>query len=307
MRVTLLHNKSAGSENHAGEELQASVRRAGHEIVDTVSSTENLLPSLQAIPPELVAIAGGDGTVSRAACALAGSPLPLTVLPLGTANNTALTLGVRGNVEELVQHWSSGHLVPFDVPTLCAGDTTARFSEGVGWGVFPSVMARTKRMPEPDEAKRTLERDRRVFQAVIETSEARSYEISVDGLRVAGEFLLVEIMNIPFLGPQLAVSPESNPSDGLLELVVATESERPALLELAATGRMRSGTHLRALRGRQIEVQTDDTAMHRDGSLVPHATELVEVSLDVRPASVSYLVETGARQPTFLASSTTSS
>lgn len=307
MRVTLLHNKSAGSENHAGEELQASVRRAGHEIVDTVSSTENLLSSLEAIAPELVAIAGGDGTVSRAACALAGSSMPLTVLPLGTANNTALTLGVRGNVDELVQHWSLGRFVPFDVPTLCMTDATARFSEAVGWGVFPSVMARTKQMHSPGEPKRTLERDRRVFQDVIEVSKPRAYEISIDGRRVAGEFLLVEIMNIPFLGPQLAVSPESDPSDGLLELVVATESERPALLELAATGRIPAGTELRTLRGRHIEVQTDDTALHRDGSLVRDATARVEVSLDVRPASVRYLVDSRAGQPTFFASSTTSS
>ena len=307
MRVTLLHNKSAGSENHAAEELEASVRRAGHELVDTVSSTENLISSIQAVPPELVAIAGGDGTVSRAACALAGSVVPLTVVPLGTANNTALTLGVRGHVDELVQHWSSGRFVPFDMASVCAGDTSARFSEGVGWGVFPSVMARTKRMHSPGEPKRTLERDRRVFRDVIEASKPRAYEISIDGRRVAGEFLLVEIVNIPFLGPQLAVSPESDPSDGLLELIVATESERAALLELTATGRIPTGAPLRTLRGRHIEVQTEDTALHRDGSLVPHATERVEVSLEVRPASVRYLVDARAGQPTFLASSTTSS
>jgi diacylglycerol kinase family enzyme len=307
MRVTLLHNKSAGSENHAAEQLQASVRRAGHEVVDTVSSAEKLLSSLQAVSSELVVIAGGDGTVSRAACALAGSEVPLTVLPLGTANNTALTLGVRGNVDELVQHWSMGRFVPFDLAALGTDDSMARFSEGVGWGVFPSVIARTKQMPEPAAPKRTLERDRRVFRDVIGSAKPCSYEIDLDGTRVAGDFLLVEVMNIPFLGPQLALSPASDPSDGLLELVVATESERPALLELAATGRLRSGTRLRTFRGRHLEVQTDDTALHRDGSLVPHAAERVELSLDVSSASVRYLVESRAGQPTFFASSTTSS
>src|SRR5690348_3443979 len=118
MRVTLLHNKSAGSENHAAGELEAHIRAAGHELVTTVSSQEHLIASIRADQPELIAIAGGDGTVSRAACALAGCGVPLAILPLGTANNTALTLRVSGAVNELVDRWMSGRVVPFDLGTL---------------------------------------------------------------------------------------------------------------------------------------------------------------------------------------------
>ena len=291
MRVTLLHNKSAGSENHAAEDLEASVRRAGHELVDTVVTQENLVASIRARPPELIAIAGGDGTVSRAACALAGCSVPLAVFPLGTANNTALSLGVRGNVDELVQRWSAGRLVPFDLATVCADDMLSRFSEAIGWGVFPAVIARTSQMSWPDETPSTLERDRSVFQLVVEDFEPRPYAIQVDEVRVTGEFLLVEIMNIALLGPQLAVSPESDPSDGLLEVVLAGETERAALLELASTGRITSGARLRTLRGKHITVQTRDRAFHRDGSLVEHASGGVEFALEVKPASVHYLVD----------------
>jgi diacylglycerol kinase (ATP) len=290
MRVTLLHNKTAGSENHAAEELEASVRRAGHEVVATVTSHEELISSIGELSPELIAIAGGDGTVSRAACALGGYGVPLAILPLGTANNTALTLGVLGHVDALVERWSSGRLLPFDLATVATGDTLAPFSEAVGWGVFPSVMANTARMSWPDEPRRTLERDRGVFQAVIEASEAHSYEIVVDSVSVTGKFLLVEVVNIPLIGPQLAVSPDSDPTDGLLEVVVATEAERGALLELAATGRVAPERRLRTLRGTRITVQTDDRAYHRDGSLVERATTSDEFSLGIVPGSVRYLL-----------------
>lgn len=301
MRVTLLHNKSAGSENHAAEDLEASVRQAGHEVLDTVSTHEHLLSSIRARRPELIAIAGGDGTVSRAACALAGYPVPLAVFPLGTANNTALTLGVRGHADDLAQRWSSGSVLPFDLATVCEGDTRARFSEAVGWGIFPSVIARTKRMSCPDEPRRTIERDRRVFEAVIQSSEPRAYGIEVDGASVVGEFLLVEVMNIPLLGPRLAVSPESDPSDGMLELVVADSSERAALLELAATGRIPTNGRLRTLRGKHITVRTQGAAFHRDGSLVEHSADAAEFSFGVSPASVRYLVESndGSRSGPF--------
>jgi len=293
MRVTLLHNKSAGSENHAAEELEASVRRAGHDVVETVSSRESLLASINARRPDLVAIAGGDGTVSRTACALASCGVPLAIIPLGTANNTAFALGVRGSVDVLVQTWSAGRLVPFDLGTVTVGDMHAPFSEAVGWGVFPSVMANTARLSSPDEVEHTLKRDRRVFQSVIEVSEARSYAIVVDGVSVTGQFLLVEIVNIPWIGPRLGVSPDSDASDGLLEVVVAGEADRPALLELIETGELPSGSRLRTLRGRHVTVQTADTAFHRDGSLIESVSGSAEFAVRVMPAAVSYLVEPG--------------
>jgi diacylglycerol kinase family enzyme len=290
MRVTLLHNKSAGSENHAADEIESAVQRAGHEIVATFSSQEDLISSIRAHPCELIAIAGGDGTVSRTACSLAGCRVPLTILPLGTANNTALHLGLQGTVEELVQRWSSGRLAPFDLATVSAGDTLAPFSEAMGWGIFPAVIGNANRLSEPDEPVHTLERDRKVFQAVIEEAEPRSYAIWVDGVSVTGKFLLVEIANIPLIGPQLAVSPESDSSDGMLELVVAGESERPALIELALTGRVASDVRLRTLRGKHFTVETEDMTFHRDGSLVERRSEGA-FSISVEPASVSYLLD----------------
>jgi diacylglycerol kinase (ATP) len=291
MQVTLLHNKSAGSENHAAEELEASLRQAGHEVLDTISTHEELPASLRTRPPELIVIAGGDGTVSRAACALAGGAVPLTVIPLGTANNTALTLGARGDAHELAHGWSSGRIVLFDLATLGGGEPCTWFSEAVGWGVFPAVIARAHRLSEPDEPKRTLERDRRLFHAVIETAEPRPYEIRVDGVTIAGEFLLVEIMNIPLLGPRLALSPSSDPTDGLLELVVAGATDRAALLELALTGQIASGARLRTFSGKHITVRTKDAAFHRDGSLVERAPPSAELAITVKPASVRYLVQ----------------
>jgi diacylglycerol kinase family enzyme len=287
----LLHNESAGSEKHAADEIRAAISRAGHEVIEIIAGLEGLISSIRARPCEVIAVAGGDGTVGRAACALAGCGIPLAILPLGTANNTALSLGVRGELDELVQGWSSARPVPFDLATLGAGDTLAPFSEAAGWGIFPAVIASTARMSSQDEPESTLERDRSVFQSVIESAVPRPYTIQVDGVSVTGEFLLVEIVNIPLIGPRLALSPDSDPSDGLLELMVAGESERTALYELASTGWVTSDVRLRTLRGKHITVDTKDAAFHRDGSLVQRTTKHTEFSVTVEPGSVNYLVK----------------
>jgi diacylglycerol kinase (ATP) len=290
MRVTLLHNKSAGSENHARDELEESLRQAGHAVVDVVSDLNGLLASLARETCELVVVAGGDGTVSRVSCALAGRHLPLAILPLGTANNTARSLGVDGSVEAVIDSWSAGSFRDFDLATIHESDRLAPLSEAVGWGIFPKVIHKASELSDPDQREHTLERDRRLFMRVIERARPHYYEIDVDGTRLSGDYLLVEVVNIPYIGPQLQVSPDSNPSDGKLELVLAGESERDALLEIAERGCLSSGARLPTRKAEHVTVRSEVRRFHRDGALV-EATHKPNVSVvAIEPASVRYLL-----------------
>jgi diacylglycerol kinase family enzyme len=293
MRVTLLHNRSAGSEDHAEHEIAASLRRAGHGIVDVVPKLDDLLETLSERRPDLIVIAGGDGTVSRAACALAGRHVPLAILPLGTANNTALSLGVEGTMDALVAGWARGRHRRFDLATLVEGDELAPFSEAVGWGIFPDVMAVTEDMATPDEREDTLERDRRLFRAGIERAKPDYYEIDVDGETIAGEYLLVEVVNIPYIGPQLELSPSSDPSDGRFELVLAGESERAALLELAGSGEIAEGVRLPTRSTRHVTVRSAARRYHRDGKLIELSRRPSEYVVTIEPAVVEYLLSGG--------------
>jgi diacylglycerol kinase (ATP) len=290
MRVTLLHNKSAGSENHARADLKESLRKGGHTLVDAVSDLDALLVSLADQPCDLVVVAGGDGTVSRAACALADRNLPLAILPLGTANNTARTLGIEGDLDELVAAWAAGSYRTLDLATINEGDRLTPFSEAVGWGIFPKVIKKTDALPSPDRREHTLERDRRAFTTVIERAKPHRYEIEVDGERITGDFLLVEIVNIRYIGPQLQVSPDSDPSDGKFELVLAGENDRHVLLEIAERGHITSDVRLPTRRAERVVVRSEMRCFHRDGEVV-EATRKPNISVvAIKPASVTYLL-----------------
>jgi hypothetical protein len=69
---------------------------------------------------DLVAVAGGDGTVASVARRMVGRGIPVAVLPMGTANNIARSLGLlKKSFEELVEGWRDARRVPLDVGIVC--------------------------------------------------------------------------------------------------------------------------------------------------------------------------------------------
>lgn len=287
MRVVLLHNDSAGSEDHTDAELVRLVRRCGHRVVGVAQTMEQLTALLQAEDVDVVAVAGGDGTVGRTASELAGWGVPLAILPLGTANNTARCLGVASKLREAVEAWARVQPRRFDLAFLSDGKVRARFSEAAGWGLFPAVIARAKRLAKPDQPHRTIKRDRRLFLRALERKKPCEYELTVDGRDFSGEYLLLEVANITLIGPRLEISPSSDPSDGQLEIVMARESERDALAELIASGR--SMAPLPSVRGSRVELRSSDGLYHRDGALVRHPVGCKRFEIDVEPSAVRYL------------------
>jgi diacylglycerol kinase (ATP) len=64
---------------------------------------------------DLVVLGGGDGTLNAAAPALMETGLPFGILPLGTANDLARTLGIPPDVREAAQVIVNGHLRRIDL------------------------------------------------------------------------------------------------------------------------------------------------------------------------------------------------
>ena len=83
MRVTLIHNRTAGDKSHGEDELIRLLTQAGYDV-DYQSSKGKWRESLDS-SPDYVAVAGGDGTIGKVARTLAGTGVPIAILPLGTA------------------------------------------------------------------------------------------------------------------------------------------------------------------------------------------------------------------------------
>jgi diacylglycerol kinase family enzyme len=287
MRVALLHNSSAGSEDHSADELRSLIEAAGHEVVHVVSQSADLTAALQKVGCELVVVAGGDGTVGRAACELSGWQLPIAILPLGTANNTAQALQLPKRTKRAVKSWQKAERVPYDLGLIDDGSQRVRFAECIGWGVFAQTIVEAKRRDSARSVKQTLKRDRKLFRSMLARADARPYRVDIDGRDRSGSYVLVEILNIGLLGPRLPLSPYSDPSDGQLEVVLIGDGERAAVDRVAKTGLSESGYQIE--RGRRIRIEADDGLLHRDGHLARQPKGTRSFELSVEPAAVHYL------------------
>jgi len=112
-----------------GDEIERALREAGVEVgeqlvVSELDTHRPLGPAWRDRDLSAAVAAGGDGTIGAVVSHLNGSGLPLGILPLGTSNDTARSLGIPLRLEEAAQVIAAGHIAPVDagqaMPALTA-------------------------------------------------------------------------------------------------------------------------------------------------------------------------------------------
>ena len=196
MRITLILNPDAGNGGTSADELRRTIEGAGHEV-ETRAATKGHLSEVLDRPGELIVVAGGDGTVGRIMRVLAGSPVPMTILPTGTANNIARSLGIRGETAALAASWARLDVRRVDVGTVRGPWGETRFVESAGIGllgelIHPEVSGDIDGTGEGRDAVRRLAR----------TLTARPTRVEIDGEDHTASYLLLEAMNIRCVGPE---------------------------------------------------------------------------------------------------------
>ena len=227
MRICLFWNESAG-EGASLDELLALIARAGHHVERVIEDVKDL-PAAIASSIDCVVAAGGDGTVARAGRALAGGDVPLAILPLGTANNIASSLSIDGAPRELIARWASQRLVAIDIGVMRSETGESYFLESVGSGLVAAGIAEGDATLSKDDPEEHLLQARRMYLDTIQHLSPRHRRLTIDGQSMDGDYLLVEVLNTPAIGPGIRLSPDVNAADGLLSVVAAGEADREAL------------------------------------------------------------------------------
>ena len=232
MRITLIHNPGAGKRASDAHDLRALLRRAGHKVRYRSSKEPGWKKALKK-PADLVVVAGGDGTVGRVVRRMPGRDVPVALLPAGTANNIARSLGqLERPYEELVRGWESARQVRLDVGVAAGPWGERYFIEGVGAGVFADLLARSdpKKSKKLKKGKNPVGAGLRRLRKLVARARPLEVRARLDGEDISGEYLLFEALNLRYIGPNLFLTANTAPGDGRFEVVMVSEAERSRLL-----------------------------------------------------------------------------
>ena len=271
MRITLIHNPGAGK--HGGEDakkLRRFLAHHGHDVRYRSAKEHGWKKALKK-NADLVVIAGGDGTVGKVARRMVGRGIPLGILPSGTANNIARTLGlVERPFEEIVRGWDNPRRAKLDVGTAKGPWGERNFIEGVGAGLFASVLT-TPASKNLKQAKNPVEDGMARLRQEAARAEPLELNARLDGVDISGAYLLMEAVNLRYVGPNLHLAHDSDPGDGQFDVVLVTEAERERLryyLEHWQDNRERLAM-LPTRRGRRLEIEWTGFPLHIDDKLRP--------------------------------------
>ena len=295
MKVTLIHNPDAGSdEQPSAEELLELIGQHGHTVVYQSSKTDGWQTALHQAA-DLVAVAGGDGIVGKVAKQMIEIHTPIAVLPMGTANNIARTLGImNAPLPQLVGGWPAARRSKFNVGVANGPWGCTHFIEGLGVGLFTDMMTRLDARGNIDLAHLTEPEEK--ITSVLEMLQARLHscpeiklQVTIDGRELSGDYILLEVMNIKSVGPNLLLAPSADPGDGLFDVVCLTRGAQETLNRCLSECKEDNPepTGLPVCRGKQIHIEWQGSPIHIDDQAWPGNGKVVAPSSTVMEITVA--------------------
>ena len=221
---------------------------------------------------DLVMAQGGDGTVMACVTGLAGTDVPLAVLPGGTGNLLAANFDIPSDLDGAVEVALHGERRRLDVAAM--GEDRFVVMGGIG---FDAAMLR-------DADPRLKKRLGAVAYVISGLGQLRRrstrFELRLDdagAVTRVGQGVLVG--NLGRLQGGLPVIPDARPDDGLLDVAVLqtrTVLDWARLAVRVLLRRRRKDPELEVFRARRVEVRCDrPQPVERDGDPVGETDHLV--------------------------------
>ena len=201
---------------------------------------------------DIVAAAGGDGTLSEVLNGLLGSRARLALLPMGTGNDFARTVNLHGRLQLAVETLYRGRPAPIDV-----GRVRGRYFLNVAGCGFDAVVA-----DRANHGPLLLTGVWAYLAALAQTLpcfRAAEFSIVIDGVERIQRAMMCSVANAQTYGGGMRIAPSARLDDGLFDVCILVEAG--TLEFLLAFPRVFRGTHIThpkvtMLQARSIRITT---------------------------------------------------
>ncbi|MEU1282644.1 diacylglycerol kinase [Kitasatospora sp. NPDC005856] len=254
-------------EPHAGRSPEDAVRLAREAAADGVDA---------------VAVVGGDGMINLALQALAGTPVPLGVIPAGTGNDHAREYGLPlGAPEDAADVIAAGRTRGVDLGRVTGPDGAVRWYGSVLATGFDSLVSdRANRLRWP----RGRMRYNLAILAEFANLRPLPFRITLaDGTIVERDLTLAAVGNTRSYGGGMLMCPAALPDDGLLDVTLVDAMPRLRIARFFPT--VFKGTHtgypeVTTLRTESLRIESPGITAYADGEFITRLPVDVAVARD---------------------------
>ncbi|HEY5156929.1 MAG TPA: diacylglycerol kinase family protein [Anaerolineales bacterium] len=232
MRAKLIFNPSAGA-----------ARASPIDIVDVIHEMQawKLVPEAYLVEPgcnlpgvvqdaltqgfRMFVVCGGDGTISAVARTLAGTHATLGIIPIGTQNNTALSLNIPNDIPAAIAILRTGRRIKVDVGMATCGKISTPFLEACSVGLVSTLF------PSVDDIQHGNLAQIGNFLATLASSPPAEIHLLLDDkqeIHNLGHVVLVS--NMPYIGFHYQLGTAASFKDGLLDVLFFADLSKLDLL-----------------------------------------------------------------------------
>ncbi len=235
MKIAILLNPAAGSSEQS-ESVHRLIEQHDDLLLIELDHPEACAQAVRravAEGCEIIAAAGGDGTVHSVLNAILNqeAPVALGVVPLGTGNDLARTLAIGPDPRDAIAHLAVSHTERFDVMRVRCKDRTLYGINAITGGFGGDVTEALS--PELKAAFGPLSY---IIGAVSALPNLGEYSITLalDGEGpVQTDAVAIVAANGRTIAGGKRIAPLANPQDGLLDVVIVKPG---TLLDAADVG-----------------------------------------------------------------------
>ncbi|HSQ26551.1 MAG TPA: diacylglycerol kinase family protein [Anaerolineales bacterium] len=175
-------------------------------------------------------VCGGDGTIDVIAGALTGKPATLGIIPTGTQNNVALSLGIpTDDIPAAIAILRTGRRIKVDTGLVTYGGKKQPFLEVCSVGLLSALF------PAADDIQHGNLARVGDFLATLVASSPAEMHLTLDGkLEINTICHVVLVSNMPYIGPHFKVGTPTSANDGLLDVLIFADLSKMDLLGFTA-------------------------------------------------------------------------
>lgn len=204
---------------------------------------------------DLVMVAGGDGTVRTVSSQLAGTEMPMALIPAGTGNLLARNLSIPMDTDAAIRLALHGRLEPIDMVTCTFDDGEERFVVMAGMGLDAQIMEST------DSGLKKVIRSGAYAVAAVQNAIPDPFNATItldDAPPVRRQMVMALMGNVGTITAGMTLFPRAAPTDGMVDLLLASPGKVVDWARLGAqilTGQEMEGFTL--TRARRVLIETD--------------------------------------------------